>query len=374
MNKRFYFLLCFFALYINDADASGREKRPGNQKLEIVFCMDLSGSTNGLINDLRDNLWHIINQANLLTPKPELRIGVVGFSRPSFKKENAYVKVLCDLTTDFDMLAAELSKIRPSIEKGDQYIGAALRRGIQDISWSEEEESATKIIYIVGNGTVADAAGEYIKSCELAVKRNIIINSIYVVGKYKAKEIPGWHRIATMGQGIGSEMTIGFREKTTDELNSTKDIFNAARDFNLTCIFYSVNGMGKYMEYRKADSVAYAGGNASFFERIYYKSANIINSGMQWDVVNYYTKTGLLPAYSDSLLFPDSLKNRNNEYIYDLVRTLKSDRQRAVSRMNTLLVNDYPRKMHDRYVSGELKDDNNLFSRCVINMLLKQWK
>ncbi|MEP7264361.1 MAG: vWA domain-containing protein [Bacteroidota bacterium] len=373
MKCRFGLLFCLLVLYIFPADASGSEKVSGDRKLEIVFCMDLSGSTNGLINDLRDNLWHIINQAKLLTPKPELRIGVVGFSRPSFKKENSYVKVLCDLTTDFDFLAAELSKIRPSIEKGDQYIGAALRKGVLDISWSEEED-AKKIIYIVGNGMVADPSGEYIKSCELAVKRNITINSIYVVSNYKAKEILGWHKIATMGRGISSEMTVGFREKINDETVATKEFFNAARDFNLTCMFYSVNGMTKYMEYRKADSIAYAGGNASFFERVYYKSMNLITGGMSWDVVNYYTRTGLLPAYSDTLLFPDSLKNKSNEYIYDLVKTLKSDRQRSVSRMNTMLINDYPLKMHDRYANGELKDDNNLFSRCVINMLLKQWK
>ena len=59
--------------------ANGKDKGKsavGNGKpLDIVFCVDLSGSTNGLINDLRDNLWMIINQAQHMEPKPALRIG-----------------------------------------------------------------------------------------------------------------------------------------------------------------------------------------------------------------------------------------------------------------------------------------------------------
>jgi von Willebrand factor type A domain len=344
-----------------------------DNELQIVFCLDLSGSTNGLINDMRDNLWHIINQANLLSPKPELKIGVVGFSRPSFKKENSYVKVLCDLTDDFDYLSAELSKIRPTIEKGDQLVGAALRKSVTDISWSENDK-AKKIIYIVGNGAVADVTYEYVNSCALAVKRNIIINSIYIIGKNKAKELPGWHRIATMGMGLNAECTVGFREDVSKEELMNTELFEAARNYNLTSFYFNINGYTKYMNYRKSDSAAYAGGNASFYERLYYKNKYFTNSyNASWDMVDYFTKTGYLPPYSDSLLYPDSLKNRGGEYIYDLVKNLKAQRQRAASRINNSLIADYPKKMQQRYFSGELKEDNNIFSRCVINMLIKQY-
>ena len=135
--------------------------------LDIVFCLDLSGSTNGLLTDVRDNLWLISNEIDQMNPRPALRIGVVGFSRPSFGKNNAYVKMLSDLTDDLDHVAAELYKLKPCIEKGDQIVSAALNTAIADASWSKDEQ-ATKLIFVVGNGMVTANGYEYVKSCESA--------------------------------------------------------------------------------------------------------------------------------------------------------------------------------------------------------------
>lgn len=371
MKRRLFLLLLLWPVYLQ-SDSGGRNFA-GGRELEIVFCVDLSGSTNGLINDVKDNIWHIINQAELLTPKPALKIGIVAFSRPSFKKESSYVKVLCDLTPDFDFLVAELSKIRPSIEKGDQYVGAAIRKCVNDITWSYNDNTK-KIIYIVGNGNVADAASEHVRSCELAVKKGIVVNAIYVVGKNKAKELQGWHHIASMGGGLVSEMVIGFREDISNENIQHKEIFNAMRSYNLTCCYYTPAGFEKYMNYRKSDSVAFDGGNGAFYERAYYKTTHLSKVVTPaWDLVELYRSTGLMPPVNDSLMYPDSLKQRSSEYIYDLVKVLKSERQRAIIDLKKYAVTDYPSRIHQQYISGEMDNDKHQFSRAVVNMLIKQY-
>ena len=363
----FVLMLLFFKSYGSDK----KKHSSTGKELQIVFCTDLSGSTNGLINDLRDNLWHIINQAHFIAPDAELKIGVVAFSRPSFKKEHSYVKVLCDLTSDFDYLASELSRIRPSIEKGDQFVGAALRTCVTEISWSDD---AFKIIYIIGNGMVEDASNEYIKSCELAVKNSITVNSVYAIGKNKAKEYMGWLRIAKAGGGMCSEITIGNREAWSDFTVDYKELFDAFRDYNLTTTYYTVSGFEKYMNYRRTDSLAFTGGNAVFYERAYYKKRRF-GSGYhsEWDLVDYNIKTGFLPAFNETLLLPDSLKDRNGEYIFDLVKVLKVERGRAASRLKNVLASDVPSQLHQKYVSGEFKEERNMFSRCIINILMKQY-
>src|SRR5215510_10211146 len=55
--------------------------------IDIVFCVDLSGSTNGIIEHLRNNIWHFIHEMENLEPVPDYRIGFIGYSRPSFGKE-----------------------------------------------------------------------------------------------------------------------------------------------------------------------------------------------------------------------------------------------------------------------------------------------
>src|SRR6185369_367377 len=88
----------FFFTSISFAALAGEERK----SIDIVFCMDLSGSTNGLLDDTRDLEWELINQVNTYRPQPVLRIGIVAFSRPTFGKETGYVKILCPLTTDYE--------------------------------------------------------------------------------------------------------------------------------------------------------------------------------------------------------------------------------------------------------------------------------
>ena len=110
----FIFFFVISCIHLNASDNKSGRKDARQHPLDIVFCIDLSGSTNGLIDDVREQLWMIINQAHELEPVPDLRIGIIGFSRPSFGKEKAYVKVLANLTNDFDSLAFELFRVASS--------------------------------------------------------------------------------------------------------------------------------------------------------------------------------------------------------------------------------------------------------------------
>ena len=183
-----------------------------NRPLDIVFCLDLSGSTNGLVNDVRDNLWLIANQLNAMSPKPDFRLGVICFSRPSFGKDDGYVKVFSDLSYNLDYIDAELYKLKPSIEKGDQIVSAALSIAISKMSWSKKKD-AVKLVYIVGNGSVSSNGYEYVKICEEAVEKRIIVNSLFVTkSANKAADIAGWKRITEITGGIQTEITVNKKD------------------------------------------------------------------------------------------------------------------------------------------------------------------
>ena len=156
----FFLAFGFYSSFVFAYDGGAKHYSNGQKPLDIVFCVDLSGSTNGLINDLRDNLWLIINQANHMEPKPDLRIGVIGFSRPSFGKENSYVKILAPLTPNFDLVEMELYKLRPSIEKGDQIVSEAIRTAVNGMSWSDRSKEARR-----GDGEEVNGEGGEGKGC-----------------------------------------------------------------------------------------------------------------------------------------------------------------------------------------------------------------
>lgn len=246
----------------------------GNRPLDIVFCLDLSGSTNGLVNDIRDNLWLISNELNAMQPKPDFRLGVICFSRPSFGKENGYVKVFSDLSYNLDYIDAELYRLKPSIEKGDQIVSAALSIAVSDMSWSKKE-NALKLIYIVGNGSVSSNGYEYVKICEAAVNKKIIVHSLFVTkSANKAADLAGWKRIAAITGGIQTEITVNkkdplsFWESNLDELvKSNKIIYNDLQWSG------SDSAVGR-KSMVSCDSGAFEAGSSTYFHRMYYKSSD----------------------------------------------------------------------------------------------------
>lgn len=59
--------------------------------MEIVFCTDLSGSTNGLIRQFNADFWTLINT---LPKEKVLKIGLIAYGRKSFRRRRGGLKKL----------------------------------------------------------------------------------------------------------------------------------------------------------------------------------------------------------------------------------------------------------------------------------------
>jgi hypothetical protein len=47
--------------------------------IDVVFCIDCSGSMGGVIETAKQKVWEIVNQVAKAKPMPELRIGLLGY-------------------------------------------------------------------------------------------------------------------------------------------------------------------------------------------------------------------------------------------------------------------------------------------------------
>jgi hypothetical protein len=210
--QRFFFLILIFFFVpasrpLAQANAAGR--------IEVVFCLDLSGSTNGLIDRFRDHFWDYTYALSKCTPQVTYRFGVVGFSRPSFRRETGYVKVLKDLTTDMEAVGKELFELKTSVEKGDQMVGHALTACGKNISWSEDS-SVVKILYVVGNGMVNEGGTDFRKAAQELQAGGIIVNTLYCNTKTMSNlEVSGWKEIAEIGKGYFSSFSVRSNYYTT---------------------------------------------------------------------------------------------------------------------------------------------------------------
>ncbi len=337
----------------------------GDRPMDVVFCLDLSGSTNGLINDVRDNLWAIVNQANSMSPKPDLRIAVVGFSRPSFGKNTAYVKVLCDFTSNFDHLAADLYRLKPSIEKGDQFVDRALAACIADLSWSKNS-TAYKAIFMSGNGMVTTAGYDYVKTCELAKSRGIIVNTLYVMKSANFfKELPAYKRIAEITGGEETEIVVN---KVDDEpvLDGNYEVIVAQHKLlNKTYQWVGRDSVFCRKEQFTSDSGAFYAGKNAFLNRIFYKVSDEYTSVIQPCELVALSESEALPSVLDSAtIYTDGFQEKVDEWADQ-----RDEAKRSIRRQ-------LPPQIFISF--GELYRNNKLpfnstFKRAVVNLLYKQW-
>src|SRR5262245_52004400 len=86
------------------SQADDKKQETKKPKVEVVFCLDTTGSMGGLIQGAKDKIWAICNQIVSGKPTPDLKVGLVAYR----DKGDAYVTQVHDLTADLDAIHAKL--------------------------------------------------------------------------------------------------------------------------------------------------------------------------------------------------------------------------------------------------------------------------
>src|SRR4051794_27940965 len=91
-------VLCGLALLCATGPAPARADEPAQKvtapHVEVVFCLDTTGSMKGLIHAAKQKIWAICNQISTGTPTPHVKVGLVAYR----DRGDAYVTKVFDLT------------------------------------------------------------------------------------------------------------------------------------------------------------------------------------------------------------------------------------------------------------------------------------
>src|SRR5947207_2204844 len=129
------------------ADPPPQPQQEPIKNIDIVICLDVSGSMNGLLDSARVRLWDIVNEMAKIKPAPNLRVGLYSYGRTD-SRETGHIRKEIDLTNDLDALYQKLFalKIGGSIE----YVTRVCRDATEEQPWSQDK-NALKIIFVCGN-------------------------------------------------------------------------------------------------------------------------------------------------------------------------------------------------------------------------------
>src|SRR5262245_57295655 len=158
--------------------AQGQAAQPAAQpQVEVVFCLDTTGSMGGLIDAAKAKIWTIANQIAAGQPTPRLKVGLVAYR----DRGDEYVTKVFDLTDDLDAIHGHLMGFRAQ-GGGDfpESVNEALHVAVTKVSWSTDKKTL-RLLFLVGDAPPhMDYPDDvkYPETCQLAVKKDIIINTV----------------------------------------------------------------------------------------------------------------------------------------------------------------------------------------------------
>ena len=173
-------------------------KKKSKPQVEVVFCLDTTGSMGGLIDGAKQKIWSISNQIASGKPTPQLKVGLVAYR----DKGDAYVTKVFDLTDDLDAVHANLKTFQAQGGgDGPESVNQALDDAVNKIKWSTDNKTL-RIIFLVGDAPPhMDYADDvkYPVTCKKACEKGIIINTIQCGGDAECTRI--WKDICVKAEG-----------------------------------------------------------------------------------------------------------------------------------------------------------------------------
>jgi Mg-chelatase subunit ChlD len=150
---------------------------PKKPAVEVTFCLDTTGSMNGLIEGAKLKIWGICNQILNGRPMPLLKVGLVAFR----DKGDDYVTKVYDLRDDLDEVYADVQTFTAAGGNDTpEAVNQALDDAVNKIKWSTDKKTL-RIVFLVGDAPPHMDYPDDVKypiTCARAVDRGILINTI----------------------------------------------------------------------------------------------------------------------------------------------------------------------------------------------------
>jgi Mg-chelatase subunit ChlD len=116
------------------------------QSIELVICLDTSGSMSGLIDAARAKIWDIVSDLATAKPQPKLRVALLTFGNDGLNPENGWTNVETDLTEDLDSVSQKLFAL--STNGGTELVGRVIAKATNSLHWNSD---SLKILVVAGN-------------------------------------------------------------------------------------------------------------------------------------------------------------------------------------------------------------------------------
>jgi hypothetical protein len=266
------------------AEAQAPKPAPGAKNIDLVICLDISGSMSGLVNSARAKLWDVVNELARVKPSPNLRVALYsygGTARNGYDATLGWVRRDLDLTTDLDALYEKLFNLK--IGGGTEYVTRVCRDAVEQQKWSEEKD-ALKIIFVCGNEPASqDRLVSLKEAAEKAKARGIIINPIFC-GNAQHRDARDWIEFAELCGGRFASIDQN-RGAVAIATPMDKELVELGDKLARTYVAYGKHGKAKALNQQMQDANAARAGRYAAASRAASKTSGLYRTD-DWDLVD----------------------------------------------------------------------------------------
>jgi len=337
--------------------------------IELVFCLDATGSMSGLINTAKEKIWDIVSVTSQCNPEPVIRLGIIFYR----DLQDEFVTKTYPLTTNIDSIYSELLSIEAQ-GGGDhpESVNQALNEAVTKMGW-KEGENIYRTIFLVGDCPPHMDYKQDIKyptSCKLANENGIVINTIKL-GVQCSDAIHHFKKIAKLTNGkykqLGQNADDVIIETPLDD-----SIYYFSNKIDVSKLYYGSSKEQKLMNKKKENALSIYN-NSSLNSVASRAKFNLSKSGNR----NLFGKKELIEDLISNKIklenineneLPDEIKTINKNEREKYLKLLQKQRAENISKLKELTIK------REQFISKKMKQDSTrtLFSEEIFDIIKDQ--
>jgi len=194
-----------FAMMLVPASLLAAPLPETGKPVDIVLCLDTSGSMDGLIDSAKRKLWSFVNELAKVEPTPTLRVGLYSYGNNTYDASRGWVRKEVELTTDLDEVYKRINALKTAAAGSSEFAARVSKYALEELKWSPEKDGL-RIIFVCGNEPVDQDKDVSLESvAEQAKGKGILINTIYC-GTPTHLDAAGWNTFASKCGGKSSNI------------------------------------------------------------------------------------------------------------------------------------------------------------------------
>ena len=284
MTRLFSLLaICLGALILQSAPAFAAPVPKDQPKVDLVLCLDVSNSMDGLIDSAKLKLWDVVNELAKMKPTPELRVGLYSYGHNDYAAKDGWVRKDLDLTTDLDEVYAKLTALKT--RGGTEFVARVTRDALYQQKWADAKDSL-KLIFVCGNEPADQDKEVHLSDvAKLAKEKDVFVNTIFC-GADSNPESNGWKDFAMQGRGKYTSIDQDKARKTSVAATPfDKELNELSGKLNTTYVTYGADRAKKAENQQVQDKNAAAAAPGAGAARASSKAGDLYRNG-SWDLID----------------------------------------------------------------------------------------